>query len=71
MLDGENKFNYKKQISSMVQEAMIKGEVLIISLDESADVEEFNEMFYPDIHEIYEANGLNQTLWSPKDLRKS
>lgn len=39
MLDGENKFNYKKQISSMVQEAMIKGEVLIISLDESADVE--------------------------------
>ena len=55
----------------MVQEAMIKGEVLILSLDESADVEEFNEMFYPDIHEIYEANGLNQTLWSPKDLRKS
>ena len=27
-------------------------------------------MFYPDIREFYEADGLNNTLWSPKDLKK-
>ena len=27
-------------------------------------------MFYPDIKEFYESNGLNHTIWGQKDLKK-
>lgn len=40
----------------------------MINLDESSV--EFEEMFYPDIKEFYESNGLNHTIWGQKDLKK-
>ena len=49
---------------------MKNGQILVISLDDSENSEEFDDLFYPDIKELYTPNGLNNQIWAPRDLRK-
>ncbi len=53
----------------MTQKCMKEGGILLLSLDDG-DIQEFQELFYPEVKELYTQAGFNSSTWAPVDLRK-
>jgi len=51
-----------------VVETLKNGDIFIINLDETE--ENYEEIFYPDIREFYDPEGLTPQMWSRNEMER-